>query len=299
VRKHIPYTIITGFLGSGKTTLINRILKESRGFRFALVINEFGEIGIDAGLIKGSQDFVKMDNGCLCCVLSEDLVKTIGKLKERDDYDVVALETTGIADPLPIAWPFLRPEFADKFRFGGIVTVVDCLHLDEMMQKSEQSQLQIERADYLYLSKTDLCDQTAIQKVQDKLQDLNANARIIFNTDPDWLPLMFDFSEDKEMKLQEMQHGHEHHGFQSLSIPLNDKKILLDDIEDFFESLPKEIFRAKAAFRNKNTEKITVIHSVCGRVDFYEESSFSGDLAAIFIGKAFDEKTLQDSFAKL
>lgn len=299
LKTHIPYTIITGFLGSGKTTLINRILKESAGVHFALIINEFGEIGIDGGLIKASEDFVRMDNGCLCCVLSEDLVATIGKLKQRDDYDVVVLETTGIADPLPIAWPFLRPEFNSRFRFAGIVTVVDCLHLDAMMAHSEQPRLQIERADFIYLSKTDLAGADTIKRTCQKLETINPNARLVLNTDPDWLPLMFDFSLGREVVLKKLVKDKAHHDFQSLSIPLTGRKIRLDDIEDFFEALPKTVFRAKAVFSNAVDGRKFVIHSVCGRVEFYEAADFKGGEAAVFIGRGFDGQWLKASFEAL
>lgn len=298
--KHLPVTIVTGFLGSGKTTLINRILSHGHKIRFALIINEFGEIGIDDSLIKGSQDFVKMDNGCLCCVLSEELVSLIGKLKQRDDFEAVALETTGIADPLPIAWPFLREEFEDKFRFAGIITVVDCLHLEEMLKKSEETRVQIERADYLYLAKTDLCSQDTIKNVQARLKEINPNARFVMSCDPDWFRLMFDYSKSRELvedkSFKPHTHTTEKDGFKSVSIPLKDKKMAINDIEDFFLELPQEVFRAKAIFQEAHDNRMIVIHSVCGRVDFYEVERLRGEPAAVFIGKGFDQERLIKSF---
>ncbi|MBF0104434.1 MAG: GTP-binding protein [Deltaproteobacteria bacterium] len=304
IKKHIPVTLVTGFLGSGKTTLVNRILSEAHGLRVALIINEFGEIGIDDSLIKGTQDFVQMDNGCLCCVLSEELVLLIAKLKQRTDFDAVVLETTGIADPLPIAWPFLREEFEDTFRFAGIVTVVDCLHLDAMLSAAAETKMQIERADYLYLSKTDLCDRQAVEDVKKRLESLNDNARFVMSDDPQWFKLIFEGDvqrvnpEDSHLKAHRHTHGSE--GFCSLSVPLKDKKIKFERMEDFFEGLPKEVFRAKAIFKNADDDRMTVMHFVCGRVDFYDYDSerLRGEPAAVFIGKGFDPGELKALFEK-
>lgn len=300
MRNHIPVTILSGFLGSGKTTLINRVLRESHGIRFALIINEFGEIGIDAGMIQGPQDFVKMDNGCLCCVLNDELEKTIQKLKCRDDYDAIILETTGIADPLPIAWTFLRPQFGDAFRFAGIVIVVDTLHLDTMLKQARETKTQIERADYLYLAKSDVSTPKQIEETVKRIHDMNPNARLTQCTDPDWLALMFDFDSRKKFTLAaHPASAHDHsHAFQSVAISLKGKRISLNDMEDFFETLPKEIFRAKAVFQEKD-DRLIVIHSVCGRVDFYEEPKFKGELAAVFIGKKIDEQELRGKMLKI
>lgn len=294
----VPATILTGFLGSGKTTLINRILNESRGRRFALIVNEFGEIGIDGGLIKATQDFVKMDNGCLCCVLNEELDKTLGKLVNRDDYDAVILETTGIADPLPVAWSFQKPQFVHKFRLAGIVTVVDALHLDAMLAQAEETRLQIERADYLYLAKTDQCSMAQVKKVQEKLVQINSNARSVLGTDPESLDLLFDFSSEREFDKSGLAKAHDHdHSkkFQSLSLSLKGIKVDLNLLEDFFEQLPMQVFRAKAVFQGKSG-KFYALHSVCGRVDFEEVPDFQGEPAAVFIGKSLDEKKLKAEF---
>ena len=110
--------------------------------------------------------------------MNEDLIKTIKNLSKRDDYDVVLLETTGVADPLPIAWPFLKPDYKDKFRFAGIITVVDALHLQDMLQKASETRLQIERADYIYMSKTDLVSE-AVTQLETALDALNELALIL------------------------------------------------------------------------------------------------------------------------
>lgn len=295
--KRIPVTIITGYLGSGKTTLINKILREQQSLALALIVNEFGEIGLDGALLSGPQDFVKMDNGCLCCVLSEELIETIGALKKRNDYQGVVLETTGIADPLPIAWPFLRPEFEDKFRFSSIITVVDCLHFDVMSKQASEVVLQVERADYLYLSKTDLVDLAQLDQLKERLKTINPNARFVESTEDHWVDLMFESIKEERQAPSEITHHHDHHDFMSESFSVT-KPLRLEDVEDLFEALPKEVYRAKAVFQNPE-KKWIAIHSVCGRVDWYELHDFQGDQALVFIGKKLPLERLREAVNQL
>ena len=120
----IAATILTGFLGSGKTTLLNALLTHKHGLRLAVVVNEFGAVGIDGALIEGGERFVELDNGCLCCSLNADLDKTLRELQARGGFDHLVIETTGMADPLPVAWAFAKPGLAPYFRVDAIVTVV-------------------------------------------------------------------------------------------------------------------------------------------------------------------------------
>lgn len=292
--KHIPIYIISGFLGAGKTTFLNRILSEKHGRRFAVIVNEFGEIGLDGLLVEGDQDFVKMDNGCLCCTLNVELMQTIEKLKTRDDYDAILLETTGVADPLPIAWTFFREQFVGCFRFGGIVTVVDVLNFAEMNSAALEVVLQIERADYVYLAKTQMVPKAQTGALTKLLTDeLNPNARVVHDTDTEWLELMFDFGGDE--KLLKPLHNHEHDhsiGYDSLAIPLTGRKVMLSGVENVFEALPKNVFRAKAAFQDAQSQKTYVIHSVCGRVEFYATDLHIAEPVVIFIGKELDKASL-------
>lgn len=291
MQKHRPVQILTGFLGSGKTTLLNRVLREEHGVRCAVIVNEFGEVGLDGDLLQqASQDFVKMDNGCLCCVLNDELVKTIAELAKRNDFDKVIVETTGVADPLPIAWPFLRQEFDERFRFAGIVTVVDCLHFEQMLQAGEETRLQIERADFLYLSKTDLATPEQLHAIQNAVVKINPNARLVQQSDPAWFDLLFGGEE----KVLQPSHDHHHVDYTSMSLPI-DQALSLDRVEDFFEQLPKEVFRAKAVFSDLNN-RLIAMHGVCGRVDFYDLEQFKGKKALVLIGKNFDQTHLKQKW---
>lgn len=287
--QHKPVYIISGFLGAGKTTLLNRVLREDHGHRFAVIINEFGSIGLDADLLEGSQDFVEMDNGCLCCVLNEDLVKTLQTLTKRDDYDAVILETTGIADPLPIAWTFFREEFVGAFRFGGIVTVVDGLHFSQALDFADEVRCQIERADYLYLAKTANLNRADLAKVEQTVLAIQPRARVVLETDPDFFSLIFDFENFDPKTLQTKKNlSHEHSSsFQTHSWDLQNTPVVLSDMEDFFENLPREIYRAKAIFKDAKTGKMYVMHAVCGRVEFFE-SDTKVARGVVVIGKNFD-----------
>ena len=288
---HKPVYIISGFLGAGKTTLMNRILTENHGYKFAVIVNEFGEIGLDADLLPGTQDFVKMDNGCLCCVLNEELAQTLQALTKRDDFDAVLLETTGVADPLPIAWTFFREAFVDHFRFGGIVTVVDVLHFEKAVREFAEVRGQVERADYLYLAKTRLSDSKQIVELTQTLKTLQPKARCIDDQDPDFYNLVFDFAAELSLKPPEHLHEHEPH-FESQSRSLQNRTIALTDLEDFFENLPQSVYRAKAIFRDAKTAQIFVMHAVCGRVEFFRCDGAT-TLGVVVIGRGLPKNLLE------
>jgi G3E family GTPase len=302
MKKHRPVYVISGFLGAGKTTFLNRVLRENHGKRFAVIVNEFGEVGIDGSLIENPGDvFVKMDNGCLCCALNAELVETVAKLKDRDDFDAVLLETTGVADPLPISWTFFREQFTGYFRFGGIITIVDALNFERMNQEAIEVLLQIERGDYLYLSKTEQVVQNRLGALLTLLPELNPNARLIFDTDANWMDLIFDLGdEEKSLKdMDERAKTHSHKAtYDSIAIPLQDKSVSLVLLEDHFESLPREVFRAKALFTDHITKKNYVMHSVCGRVEFYETNLAGHEEVCVFIGKNLDKEKLKVDLEK-
>ncbi len=180
--KHgLPVTIITGFLGSGKTTLLNHILSNQQGLKTAVLVNEFGEIGIDNELIVTSDDnMVELNNGCICCTINEDLVNAVYKVLERqENLDYLVVETTGLADPLPVALTFLSTELRDMTRLDSIVTVVDAANYSLDLFNSEAAYSQIAYGDIIVLNKTDLVEEADLDLLEVKIRDIKEGARIL------------------------------------------------------------------------------------------------------------------------
>ena len=178
----VPVTILTGFLGSGKTTLLNRILTEEHGKRIAVVENEFGEVGIDQALvINADEEIFEMSNGCICCTVRGDLIRVLGNLnKRRDKFDYVLVETTGLADPGPVAQTFFMDDEIDSaYSLDGIVTLVDAAHIEQQLGRSDESTEQIAFADVLVLNKTDLVNGEALDGLETRLRDMNRMARVV------------------------------------------------------------------------------------------------------------------------
>ena len=178
----VPVTILTGFLGSGKTTLLNRILSEQHGKRIAVIENEFGEVGIDQALvINAEEEIFEMANGCICCTVRGDLIRVLGNLmKRRDKFDYVVVETTGLADPGPVAQTFfMDDEISSEFSLDGIITLVDTFHINQQLGRSDESTQQIAFADVIVLNKTDLVKDTELDKLETRLREMNKMAKFI------------------------------------------------------------------------------------------------------------------------
>jgi G3E family GTPase len=179
--QRIPVTVITGFLGSGKTTLLNRILTENHGKRIAVIENEFGEVGIDHQLvIQSDEEIFEMNNGCICCTVRGDLIRILSKLRQRRDrFDSIIIETTGLADPAPVAQTFfVDQEIKDDFSLDGIVTVVDSKHIWQHIDESDEALKQIGFADVILLNKTDLIRADQLDSLENKIKSINAAGKI-------------------------------------------------------------------------------------------------------------------------
>ena len=184
-RAPIPVTIVTGFLGSGKTTLLNRILTERHGEKIAVIENEFGEVGIDNELLlTGEEQIVELANGCICCTVRGDLVRILGELAEKRRsgalaFDRVLIETTGLANPAPVAQTFfLDAAVAADYRLDAVLTLVDAVHAMRQLDEHELAQQQVGFADRLLLTKTDLVDAQQSAELRERLARINARAPI-------------------------------------------------------------------------------------------------------------------------
>ena len=181
-QRRVPVTILTGFLGSGKTTLLNRILTEEHGKRIAVIENEYGEVGIDQALvINADEEVFEMSNGCICCTVRGDLIRVLNNLnKRRDKFDYVLVETTGLADPGPVAQTFfMDDELRAEYALDGIVTLVDAAHIEQQLGRSDESTEQIAFADVLVLNKTDLVNGETLDSLESRLRGMNRMARVV------------------------------------------------------------------------------------------------------------------------
>jgi len=181
----VPVTILTGFLGSGKTTLLNRILQEDHGHRIAVIENEFGEVGVDNDIIeKSDEQIVEMNNGCICCTVRGDLIRILGDLKEKRDkgalkFDRVVIETTGMADPGPVAQTFFTDEeIGGYYLLDSILTLVDAKHADKQLDEFHEAQEQVGFADKVLMSKTDLVSEADVGRLVERIKRMNPRAPI-------------------------------------------------------------------------------------------------------------------------
>ena len=220
----IPVTILTGFLGSGKTTLLNRILSERHGEKIAVIENEFGEVGVDNDLLlAGDDSIVEMNNGCICCTVRGDLIRILGELVEKRDagtlaFDRVIIETTGLAEPGPVAQTFFVDEaIARRYLLDAVVTLVDCVHAGRQLDEHEAAQAQVGFADRLLLSKTDLVEPDALNALQERLASMNPRApqhAVHFGSMPlaELLDIRgFNLNATLEIEPGFLAHAHHHH----------------------------------------------------------------------------------------
>ena len=316
----VPVTVVTGFLGSGKTTLVNYILSENHGKRIAVIENEFGEIGIDDALvIDAEEEIFEMNNGCICCTVRGDLIRILGTLmKRRDKFDYILVETTGLADPAPVAQTFfVDEEIRAQLRLDAIVTVVDAKHLaihlfEEKEEGIENEALeQLAFADRVLINKIDLVNEEELLLVEKQIRSINAGASLVrtqmSKVDLDWVlnARAFELSRVLEVDpqfLEESEHMHDQ-SITSVGIEV-DGPVDLEKINDWLGWLLREkgteIFRMKGILNINGSENRFVFQGVHMLFDGQPDRAWRTDETRvnkmIFIGRNLDRDDLNSRF---
>lgn len=245
----IPVTIITGFLGAGKTTLINKIIEQHSELKFGLIINEFGEVGIDGELVQaGEEEMIELSNGCICCVVRKDLVEAAHKLVQKSHIDYLLVETSGLAEPLPVAQTFTNGFPDEMFVMDSIVTLVDAVNYKIGIQEYTVGLEQLEAADIILINKIDSASAAQVAQITQIIQELNPHAAIITadeSLDTSVLIENKKWSLGKILDIEEHDHIHEHNEVDEL-VYVSDKPLLMDKVKTWLnENFPTEVIRAK------------------------------------------------------
>jgi G3E family GTPase len=310
----IPVTVLTGYLGAGKTTLLNRILTEPHGKKYAVIVNEFGEIGIDNDLVVNADEEVfEMNNGCICCTVRGDLIRILdGLMKRKGKFDAVIVETTGLADPAPVAQTFfMDQDVAEAARLDAVVTVADAKWLSARLKDAPEAKNQIAFADVIILNKIDLVSPEDLDAVEARIRAINPYARI-HRTQNAAVPLnevldrnAFDLDRIIEIEPDFLEEGHHHHhdeDMQSISVRANevDPEKFMPWISDLTQVEGPNILRCKGIVAFPNEPKRFVFQGVHMILDGDLQQDWKADekreSRVVFIGRDLNEKAIREGF---
>lgn len=308
-RRVIPVSILTGFLGAGKTTLVNHILREQSEYKFAVIVNEMGQVGIDGGLIENQRDeVVELANGCVCCTVRKDLIQGIQKLLKRGGFDYILIETTGIADPGPVAQTFFNIPALQKYvQLDGIITVIDAENILHQLKETEVARAQIGMADTLIVNKTDLVGEDKVNAVFKRLRELNPHAAIL-RSEQSRVPLkllldVHAFDVEKKLAadpkfLDELRGDRAHADIASCAFEF-ERRFEVAKFEAFVEKLSKteKVYRSKGFLCVQGHPNRAVFHGVNNRFHiFWDRPWKQGETRKsqlVFIGKKLDRDQIE------
>jgi len=314
-----PVTVLSGFLGSGKTTLLNWLLRSQHGLRIAVMVNDFGDVNIDKDLVTGqSGDVVELSGGCLCCSIRGDLVDAARELLGSGrEFDYLMVETSGLANPFPVAQTFLAPELEQHLRLDAVVTMVDSANIENWLDQNATAGDQIRHADLLVMNKLDLIGPEDVDRIRTHLAKFNTNARVLPSINaqvPAELLLDVDIHQPKEIMGTEpgFRPSFSHYRAPSPLFPAHAEAIqsvsFAEDIEldydrfdHFIQALPDGVFRAKGTVAIRGLRRRVIFHRVGAR-NVLDQGAPWGDEArsckAVFLGQHFDSDALVEKLRR-